>query len=384
MADKSKISWTDRTENFWEGCTKVGPGCDHCYAEDRANRWQSVIWGAGQPRRRTAPANRRKPLTWNERHFVECMACGHRCELRECAEVDGRSVGGFYPPAEGKVRLCPNCEEPQLKETRQRVFCSSLSDWLDNEVPAAWRIEMLWTIWKTPALDWMLLTKRIGNFRRLIEEVIALVTEGSPEIPPGVQAEEEQLAEWLRAWLAGQPPANVWIGATIVTPDEAKRDIPKLVDVPAVVRFLSMEPLLAEVNLAPWLFRCCGNHVVGAEYMGQQERLCCGDLEVDPHVDWVIVGAESGHAARPLHVDWIRKIVDQCKRAGVAVHVKQLGHEIMTTGIEQPGEKWPAGTAHDDRGGGIFWVRLKHVKGGDPAEWPEDLRVQDFPIPREA
>lgn len=376
MADKSKISWTDRTENFWEGCTKVGPGCDHCYAEDRANRWQSVIWGAGQPRRHTAPANRRKPLTWNERPFVECMSCGHRCELRECPEVDARSVGGFYPPVEGKVRLCPNCETPTMKETRQRVFCSSLSDWLDNEVAVAWRAELLWTVWKTPRLDWMLLTKRIGNWRKLLIEVIEFlnIDSGFPDAQP--------LREWIREWLDGKAPSNIWIGATIVTPDEAKRDIPKIVEIPAVVRFLSMEPLLAEVNLAPWLFRCCENFVVGAEYMGQQERLCCDDPEPDPRVDWVIVGAESGHGARPLHVEWIRRIVDQCKRAGVAVHVKQLGHEIMTSGIEEPGQKWPVGTAHDDRGGGIFWVRLKHIKGGDPAEWPEDLRVQEFPVPR--
>ncbi|MCW0072999.1 phage Gp37/Gp68 family protein, partial [Burkholderia pseudomallei] len=169
--------------NPWEGCQKVGPGCDHCYAEARNARFaggSAVNWGPGAPRRRTSAANWRKPLAWNAAHEQFFAARGRR----------------------------------------QRVFCSSLADVFDNAVYPMWRVDLFDLISNTPNLDWLLLTKRIGNARDMISSVLGSIMRDEREWP----------------W------PHVWLGATIVNQAEADRDIPKLLAVPARVRFLSMEP----------------------------------------------------------------------------------------------------------------------------------------------
>ncbi|MBB3006021.1 phage Gp37/Gp68 family protein [Cupriavidus alkaliphilus] len=257
MSENSKIEWTDHTFNPWEGCQKVGPGCDHCYAETRNARFAggvAVNWGPGAPRRRTSPANWRKPIQWNARHDAFFAAHGRR----------------------------------------QRVFCASLADVFDNAVGNTWRAELLALIWRTPNLDWLLLTKRIGNVPALMEEC----TE------PG--------KDW-------ELPPNVWLGATITSQAEADRDVPKLLATPARVRFLSMEPLLGPVDLlknGDTLCRCDGCLRMASEYpesAGLQR------------IDWVIVGGESGAGARPMHPDWARSLRDQCAAAGVPFLFKQWG-----------------------------------------------------------
>lgn len=211
------------------------------------NRLHIVNWGAGQPRKRTSAANWREPIKWNARH--EQFFAEH-----------GR---------------------------RQRVFCASLADVFDNEVDPQWRIDLLELIAKTPNLDWLLLTKRIGNASAMLDSAI------------------ETMAHGINDW-TDYPWPNVWIGATICNQEEADRDIPKLLQVPAAVRFLSMEPLLGPVSLGRYF-----DH---------------GSLGVwKPGVDWVIVGGESGSHARPMHPDWARSLRDQCSAAGVPFLFKQWG-----------------------------------------------------------
>jgi protein gp37 len=238
MTKDSKIEWTDHTFNPWIGCTKVSPGCDHCYAESWAKRYGTVEWGAGKPRKRTSESNWRQPLKWN----AEAYASG----------------------------------------TRSRVFCASLADVFDNEVPEEWRCD-LWTLIKnTPHLDWLLLTKRIGNVPKM-------------------------LPAW---WSIPEMRGHVGLGISVVNQEEADRDIPKFLQVPAFVRFLSMEPLLGPVDISLYL--------------------ASGYLE-PPHTDiinWVIVGGESGSGARPMHPAWARSLRDQCVGAGVAFHFKQHGEYV--------------------------------------------------------
>ena len=196
MAENTKIEWTDHTFNPWEGCQKVGPGCDNCYAETRNARFaggQAINWGPGAPRRRTTAANWRKPLAWNANH--EAFFAEH-----------GR---------------------------RQRVFCASLADVFDNAVDPQWRVDLFELIMKTPHLDWLLLTKRIGNAYDMIHAALWDLAD----------AASTQHNTTLTL------PTNVWLGATVVNQEEADRDIPKLLAVPAKVRFLSMEPLLGPVDL---------------------------------------------------------------------------------------------------------------------------------------
>lgn len=241
MAENSKIEWTDHTFNPWTGCTKVSPGCDHCYAEGWAKRSGSVQWG-NAPRRRTTEANWRLPVKWNAQ-----------------AEREGR---------------------------RFRVFCASLADVFDNTVPALWRQDLMSLIVRTPHLDWLLLTKRIGNAKRMLSD--ASMHDGLM-----LTANDEY-----------RPPANLWIGATIVNRDELLRDAAKLKETPAAVRFWSVEPLLEDL----------------------------GELPRDLLPDWVIVGGESGTGARPMSPTWARRIRDQCAAAGVPFLFKQWGEWLPMLG----------------------------------------------------
>lgn len=258
MSENSNIEWTDSTFNPWEGCQKVGPGCDHCYAETRNARFaggQAVNWGPGAPRRRTSPANWRKPLAWNAAHIEFFVKHGRR----------------------------------------QRVFCASLADVFDNEVDPTWRADLFNLIKQTPHLDWLLLTKRIGNVPEMMIEVARTLF-------------------WMDALYEARLPANVWLGATVTDQVEAERDIPKLLATPARVKFLSMEPLLGPVDFYQvsntWHKRCYTPWSNGPILQG---------------IDWIIVGGESGPGARPMHPDWARSLRDQCAAAGVPFLFKQHG-----------------------------------------------------------
>lgn len=239
MAEKTEISWAHSTFNPWIGCTRVSPGCDHCYAAALMDeRYGRVKWGAGEPRQRTKTWG--EPVRWN--------------------------------------RLAAASGKPW------RVFCASLADVFDNEVPDEWRQDLWDLITCTPSLTWMLLTKRIGNVRKMTP-----------------------------VWEEFGWPDNVWLGITVVNQAEADRDIHKLLEVPAAVRWLSCEPLLEPINFrwASWL------SIRGRERTDHLDGLRM--------LDWVIVGGESGAHARPLRPHWVADIRDQCKEAGVPFHFKQWG-----------------------------------------------------------
>lgn len=225
MAENSKIEWTDHTFNPWVGCTKVSPACDHCYAEGWAKRTgQSSLW-AGE-RRRTSLQNWAQPFRWNRK-----------------AEKDGR---------------------------RYRVFCASLADVFDNQVPIEWRDDLFKLIAATPNLDWLLLTKRPQNIRKFL--------------PWGVGC---------------HPWPNVWLGTTAENQEELARRRGHLLSVPAVVHFLSCEPLL--------------------------ERIWLPAKDTYWHsLDWVIVGGESGHHAREMKAEWARSLRDECAQMGIAFFMKQM------------------------------------------------------------
>lgn len=274
--ENSKISWTTHTFNPWRGCTKISSGCKHCYAEQLVTgRMGLPLWGDTAERRIAAESTWREPIRWNRK-------------AREAGE-------------------------------RHRVFCASLADVFeprsDLEAP---RARLARVIEETPALDWLLLTKRPGGMIALGERM-----------------------GWRGAW-----PANVWAGTTVENQDAANERIPQLVLVPARVRFVSAEPLLEAVNLSHASYPVLG----AGSFLG-----------VLP-VEWVIVGGESGPHARPFDLAWARSLRDQCKAAGTAFFMKQLGSNAW----EGPAE---------------LHARFKtaHRAGADPAEWPEDLRTQELP-----
>jgi protein gp37 len=270
VAENSKIEWTDHTFNPWTGCTKVSPGCDHCYAEGWAKRSGAVKWGAGEPRRRTTAANWKLPLKWNAR-----------------AEAEGR---------------------------RYKVFCASLSDWADNSVPPAWRAELFAVIGLTPWLDYLMLTKRIGNVPGML---------AAPGMPKEI-------------------PANVRVGATMVNQEEWDRDIDKLLSL-GLPNFVSIEPLLGPIDMR-----------------GKKP-------------DWVIVGGESGHGARPMHPDWARSLRDQCAAAGVPFLFKQWGEWTPGENVERQRGTVDTAFLMDDCWG-IYPLNLA-TDGGHIDDQPDLYRV---------
>lgn len=302
MADATAIEWCDSTFNPWMGCTKVSPACDNCYAAvSTPARTMEIVWGPGQPRRRTAPRNWTQPLAWDRALFMECRECGWRAEVDRSHQKCGRCHAGAN----------------SLQEARRRVFCASLADVFDNEVDPAWRRDLFKLIAETPNLDWLLLTKRVGNVLRLVKEIADLPRPGSHA--------GDLLAH---QWRSGNPPKNVWLGITVCDQKEANRDIPKLLAVHAAKRFLSMEPLLGPVDLTRI-------DVFGGDaeiYPLKGTTDCVNDegepTEDVPALDWVIVGGESGHGARPMHPDWARSLRDQCAEAGVPFVMKQWGEWV--------------------------------------------------------
>lgn len=275
MAETTNIEWADATFNPWIGCTKVSAACDHCYAEvSTPARTMGVPWGAKQPRRLTSDANWAMPRHWNAR-------------AAEFNAINGR---------------------------RQRVFCASLADVFDNEVSVQWRIRLVQLMLETPNLDWLLLTKRIGNAAEMLETAMR-----------GYTAQRE-------GWRDNVPP-NVWIGATICNQEEADRDIPKLLQVPARLRFLSIEPMLGPIELGLSCENWSDDTVMDPETGAYECCKACGYTGIGNAIDWVICGGESGPHARPMHPNWPRSLRDQCDKAGVPFLFKQWGefhHDFRT------------------------------------------------------
>lgn len=283
MGDRTEIAWADSTFNPFIGCTAVSPACDNCYAREYAKRFGIAEWGPGKPRVRTSAANWKKPLQWNDKPFYECQSCGWR------GDASVNRIGG--------AKCCPRCDD-YLRHARRRVFCASLADVFDNAVPVQWRRDLFDLIRSTPNLDWQLLTKRIGIAQRLFDEAHMDPPDGGSGY------------KW---------PMNIWLGATICNQEEADRDIPKLLAVPARVRFVSMEPLLGAVDLGDEYLKTKLGYYPFPTLDGEH-RTKLIDL-----LDWVIVGGESGPKARPMHPDWVRDIRDQCATVGVPFILKQWG-----------------------------------------------------------
>lgn len=269
----SHIEWTDHTFNPWEGCTKISPGCAHCYAEARNKRFSAgANWGPGAPRRRTSAQNWKQPIAWNK-HWNE----------------EGKSpidLAGYRKP---------------------RVFCASIADWLDHEVDPRWRLDLLELVRTTPNLDWLLLTKRPQDWLGQMHTVLDMLMDHH-------RYPSDDLYRWLQAWTHGTPPENIWVGTTVEDQTRADSRIPQLLSIPAKIRFLSCEPMLGPVNL---------DVDPGSEFLREK-----GEMALWFHgIHWVICGGESGHAAREMNPDWARSLRDQCAAAGVAFFFKQWGKQ---------------------------------------------------------
>lgn len=201
------------------------------------------------------------------------------------------------------VRSKPPTFNAPLKWKEPAMVCTcSWSDWFVEEADP-WRDEARDIIPRTPHLTYQILTKRIDR---------------------------------AASWIPGIPDPNVWLGVSV---EDRKYGLPRidiLRELPAAVRFLSIEPQLEDL----------------------------GTINLDG-IHWVICGGESGNSARPFDIDWVRDILKQCRAAGIPLFVKQFG-------------AMPWDSARTARGQSAL-VQLSHPKGENPREWPEEFRVQQFP-----
>lgn len=202
---------------------------------------------------------------------------------------------------------------------RTKVFCASLADWLDPSVPSFWLCDLLELIADTPNLDWQMVTKRPEHFHDRMASVMR-----DCEGTPGAAIADK----WRTFCIA---PKNVWLGCTAENQKTFDDRTREMAFIDAKLKFLSMEPLLETVNL---------------------------DFGHTRRVDWIIVGGESGKNARSIDIESIEAIVFQSLQWKIPVFVKQLGSNAFRS--EQP-------------------FTTAHKKGGDITEFPEHLRIREFP-----
>lgn len=255
----------------------------------------------------------------------------------------------------------------QMSVHRRRVFVNSLSDWLDPRWPVATLARTL-DVWRRcPDIEIICCTKRPELWSQRIDDV--MVGRGFISGPERLVADYHKLWDWLGEWKCGDAPRNVTVLTTIENQDADWR-IPHLLRIPAARRGLSLEPLLGPVDLSRWIAWHQIGHKIG--HNGQPLMTQGQDIR------WLIIGGESGAKARPCNVEWIRSLVQQGQAAGVPVFVKQLGTNVRTGEFTPDG--WPVGTYLDGHTpSALARVRLRNSKGADPSEWPEDLRMQQWP-----
>lgn len=271
MSDGSKIEWTETTWNPITGCSKVSDGCTNCYIE------------------------RTPPFRMAGRRF------------------DKWGIGGTTGVSLHPERL----EQPLRWRKPRRVFVNSLADLFHDEVTDQFVAEVFAVMALAPRHTFQVLTKRHARLRSLLNTArfATLVANRISKRDPYYRQ-------------PSLPLPNVWVGVSVENQLWADIRIPALLETPAAVRWLSMEPLLGPVDLADdWL-------------AGLPERR--------NWLDWIVVGGESGNGARPMELAWAEALTRRCQDAGVPVFVKQLGSR---------------------------WGKNHH----DIEDFPESLRVREYP-----
>jgi len=350
----TSIEWTDVTWNPVTGCRKVSPGCAHCYAATWAARQMGQWEGRAFEDVRTHPDRLAAPLHWRK---------------------------------------------------PRRVFVNSMSDLFHDDVPDQF-IAAVFAVMNSCALHtFQILTKRpermrafmgwlveqggidryvrsdVGRsaLRRFFDGVARFTVERDGK---NYRADNDP---WMWVFNCAAvshvgPLPNAWLGVSVEDQEHADERVPILLDTPAAVRFVSYEPALGPVDFMRWMvpppectcYEFHGGHQMGCPMYGAtRESIRRWEEAHMRSLDWIICGGESGPGARPFDVGWARLVVQQCRIASTPCFVKQLGARPR------------AARGSDFLGHAIFddgTVRsLRDRKGGDMAEWPEDLRVREFP-----
>jgi protein gp37 len=306
MTDRSPIEWTDATWNPVTGCDRISPGCQHCYALTLARRLKAM----GQPK----------------------------------YQADGR------PPTSGPgfgLTLHPQALGEPLRWRRpRRVFVCSMADLFHARVPEAFIARVFAVTAATPQHTYQVLTKRPGRMARLL---------GSDAFPEKVL---DCMAAAHGATSLTWPLPNVWLGTSVEDQQRANQRIPTLLTAPAVIRFLSCEPLLGPIDLGLAICQqTAPAYGRGLSRTTVHPAGCCQRAMRDAGLHWIIVGGESGPGHRPVDLCWVRWLRDQATAVGVAFFFKQWGGPTPTAGgrlldgrlWDQDPTTWPPGdSGHKD------------------------------------
>lgn len=343
MGERSHIEWTDATWNPLVGCTKVSPGCDHCYAETFVNRFAGH--NAGFPNRFDVVTMRgekmlTQPLRWRK---------------------------------------------------PRKVFVNSLSDLFHTDVPDAFIAQVFAVMALAPQHTFQLLTKRHARMRSLLSSIDfantfhrAVCDAADWDVRQPAAAVDCALA--LIGDTSLSPLPNAHLGVSVEDQHWADIRIPALLDTPAAVRWISAEPLLGPVTFrwAKW------------QMLGREPGAVTDHLDGLRGLDWVVVGGESGPGARPMHPQWARDLRDQCAGADVPFLFKQWGNwapgsdsrhrqcVVARTGqtVEPVAALWTAPNTYDADLNRMDWAVVHHA-GKKAAGRELDGRTHDeYPVRR--
>jgi protein gp37 len=346
--NKTSIEWTTFSANplkyrdkdgrvVW-GCVHASPGCKNCYSEALAKRY-----GKG------GPFN--VPTINGLTPFLD------KAELHKM--LTAKTINGI--PVSGA-----------------RCFVGDMTDIFGEWVPDALLDRLFAVFALRPDVTWQILTKRVERMRDyMTRERPALIAYAMGDLFDGralgknrkqIMAVNSALKE-----LEGWPLPNVWLGVSCEDQQRADERIPLLLQTPAAVRWVSAEPLLGPIDLQRYL--------EGHEDHGTPSSGACtvgGCVSWTPPLDWIVVGGESGHGARPCVVRWIQHAVDQCRDAGIPAFVKQVGAQPFVDDGDLA--SWPHARFMETDRASEWRVDLRDRKGSDLTEWPIDLRVREYPM----
>lgn len=359
MAQKTNIEWAEFSWNFLRGCRRVSEGCTNCYAERQAIRHA----GPGGSYEGLAKSTPKGPRWTGDVSFHENILL-----------------------------------EPLKRKKPTRYFVNSMSDLFYEKVTDEMLDKAFAVMALCPQHTFQCLTKRPERMMEYFARKEKLwldmgITEAVRHIDAlqsGICHNGKLLPHLRENWYWDQgdliyegktPLPNVHLGVSVEDQKTADERIPLLLQTPAAVRWVSAEPLIGPVNLAqmPVAYGVWFNCLTGAYRIDDGREVVDNGKPVrDNRIDWIIAGGESGPGARPCDIAWIRSIVEQCKAAGVPVFVKQVGAKPYEQADNGPAVRsW--GDATIQANGDFIQIHLNDKKGGDITEWPEDLRVREFP-----
>lgn len=346
----SKIELTDKTWNPIIGYSKISDGCKNCYAEKMACRQRHMNY-----------YDFINAIDENTSCFTDSQYYG------PYARVIGLSKDSKKWEWNNKTAFIKSALKKPLKWKKSRkVFVCSMGDIFHESVPFEWIDQVMAVIALCPQHTFQILTKR--------PERMKVYFDSKPF--SDVACHESRIANHFLNYRKGVIPAwcdvvwpfpNLWLGVTAENQAMADKRIPILLDIPAAVRFVSVEPMLGEINFDICWFGEYDHRPTYEFYQTLQPEYGKESICIKEGLDWVIVGCESGPKRRECKLEWVESIIEQCQDLDVSVFVKQLAlrRDKCCRDVTELSGLWD----ESDR----FTVS-KNMQ-----EWPKHLQIRQFP-----